>query len=87
MEMGEFVNAYEKDRAEEWRNSGSVSLWYAGCSCGGEETHRFNKRRRRKRRRLSLFVIRSQMRVRPTRIMRNTDPNHGCDECVASVHA
>ena len=62
------------------------------------------------RRRLSLFVIQSQMRIRPTRIRRNTDPlkeeavitresftkgdsarsssdpNHGCDECVASVH-
>ena len=27
------------------------------------------------------------MRIRPTRIRRNTAPNHGCDECVASVHA
>ena len=35
----------------------------------------------------SLFVIWSQTRIRPTRIRRNIDPNHGCDECVASVHA
>ena len=40
-----------------------------------------------RRRRLSSFVIRSQMRIRPTRIRRNTDPNHECDENVASVHA
>ena len=43
---------------------------------------RRRKRRRRRRRRL-LFVIQSQMRIRPTRIRRHTDPNHGCDECVA----
>ena len=40
----------------------------------------------RKRRRLSLFVKQSQMRIRPMRIRRNTVPNHGCNECVASVH-
>ena len=45
------------------------------------------RRRRRGRRRLSSFGIRSQMRIRPTRIRHNTDPDQGCDECVASVHA
>ena len=35
------------------------------------------------RRRLYLFVIRSQMRIRPTRNRSDTDPNHGCDECVS----
>jgi hypothetical protein len=30
-----------------------------------------------KERRLSLLVNQSQMRIRPTRNMRNTNPNHG----------
>ena len=27
----------------------------------------------------------SQKRIRPTRIRRNTDQNHGCVQCIASV--
>ena len=38
------------------------------------------------RRRLSLLVNPSLMRICPTRIRRNTHPNHRFDQCVASVN-
>jgi len=43
---------------------------------GGRERRERRERRRRRRRRLSLLVSKSQMRIRPTHIRRNTDPNY-----------
>ena len=77
------VVVVEEDQEEEvvvTRKNRGGSAQHATRADGEREERR---RRWWRWRRLSLFGIRSQICIRPTRIRRNTDPNHGCYECVA----